>query len=267
VGKNPGGVFRLDPKLREFATDLQWERLKAWAECGGPYLAAAKLGISAKLVYQARDRVERAALRAAASHDSDTKTEWRKPTLTEEYGEPPGPAFVHGPVVEYTSRPDNTFLFGVVSDNHAGSKYERLDVLADLFRRFSDAGADRVFHAGNWIDGDSRFNTHDVHTRGMDAQIRHLIDIWPRVGLTTYAIWGKDHEGWYAQREGVDVGRYCEHRFRDHVRSDWIDLGFMEAHVLSAMPTLALRGLCLWLIQEVERRTHSAIRSSRLSTP
>jgi hypothetical protein len=208
VGKNPGGVFRLDPKLREFATDLQWERLKAWAECGGPYKAAVKLGITNKLVYQARERVERkAALHAAASQGSSTKPEWRKPTLTEEYGEPPGPAFVHGPVIEYTSRPDNTFLFGVVSDNHAGSKYERTDVLDDLFRRFATAGADRVFHAGNWIDGDSRFNTHDVHTRGMDAQIRHLIDIWPRVGLTTYAIHGDDHEGWFGQREGVDVAR------------------------------------------------------------
>jgi hypothetical protein len=90
VGKNPGGVFRLDPKLREFATDLQWERLTAWAECGGPYKAAIKLGVTNKLIYQARQRVEgKAARHAAAGSDSDTKPEWRKPTLTEEYGEPP----------------------------------------------------------------------------------------------------------------------------------------------------------------------------------
>ena len=53
-----------------------------------------------------------------------------------------------------------------------------------LFRRFAEAQADRVFHAGNWIDGDARFNTHDVHTRGLNAQIRHLVDVWPKVGLS-----------------------------------------------------------------------------------
>lgn len=142
------------------------------------------------------------------------------------------PAFIGGPVFEYVSRPDNTFLFGATSDNHLGSKYERLDVLDGLYDFFASEGADRVFNAGNWIDGEARFNKFDLHTHGMDAQLAYLAKHYPqREGLTTYAVAGDDHEGWYGQREGVDIGRYAENVMRQAGRQDWVNLGYMEAHV------------------------------------
>lgn len=142
------------------------------------------------------------------------------------------PAFIGGPVFEYVSRPDNTFLFGATSDNHLGSKYERLDVLNALYDRFAEEGADRVFNAGNWIDGEARFNKFDLHTHGMDAQLAYLAAEYPkREGLVTYAVAGDDHEGWYGQREGVDIGRYAENVMRNAGRQDWVNLGYMEAHV------------------------------------
>lgn len=142
------------------------------------------------------------------------------------------PAFIGGPVFEYVSRPDNTFLFGATSDNHLGSKYERLDVLNALYDRFAEEGADRVFNAGNWIDGEARFNKFDLHTHGMDAQLAYLAAEYPkRNGLVTYAVAGDDHEGWYGQREGVDIGRYAENVMRNAGRQDWVNLGYMEAHV------------------------------------
>lgn len=142
------------------------------------------------------------------------------------------PAFIGGPVYEYISRPDNTFLFGATSDNHLGSKYERLDVLNELYDVFASEGADRVFNAGNWIDGEARFNKFDLHTHGMDAQLAYLAAEYPkRQGLVTYAVAGDDHEGWYGQREGVDIGRYAEHVMQQAGRSDWVNLGYMEAHV------------------------------------
>lgn len=134
--------------------------------------------------------------------------------------------------LRYFSRPDNTFVFGAVGDQHIGSKYHREDVSEKLYDAYAAQGVDRVFNTGNWIDGDARFNRFDVEAHGLEAQCRLLAEKFPkRDGLTTYAIWGDDHEGWYAQREGVDVGRYAESVMRAEGRTDWVDIGFMEAHV------------------------------------
>ena len=160
---------------------------------------------------------------------------------------PPQSAHVGGPTFEFLSRPDNTFLFGATSDNHLGSKYSRLDVLNSLYDTFAGEGVDAVLNAGNWIDGEARFNTHDLLVHGMDAQMRYLAEHYPkRKGIKTYAVSGDDHEGWYAQREGIDVGRYAERVMRDSGRDDWIDVGYMEAHIrlinanTGATSTLAL---------------------------
>lgn len=131
----------------------------------------------------------------------------------------------------YQSRPDGTYLFGAMGDTHCGSKYERLDVLNRLYERYAAAGVDRVFHAGNWIEGESRFNKYDLSVYGMDAQVRHLAAVYPRVpGVATYAVAGDDHEGWYGQREGVNIGKYAENAMRDAGRDDWHDCGYMEAN-------------------------------------
>ncbi len=144
----------------------------------------------------------------------------------------PSPAFVNGPRFSFTTEPDHTFAFGAVGDCHLGSKYERLDVLEDLYDYFAERGVTTVFHTGNWIDGEARFNVHDLHTRGVDAQLRYLAKHYPqRPGITTYAVTGDDHEGWYAQREGIDIGAYAQRVFRDAGRTDWVDLGYMEAPV------------------------------------
>lgn len=142
----------------------------------------------------------------------------------------PPASFIDGHVLEITSRPDNTFIFGAAGDLHAGSKYTRWDVREDLYRQFIEAGAQCSFDTGNWIDGDASFNRYDVEATGLDRQCRLLAERHPK-GLPTYAIWGDDHEGWYVQREGVDVGRYCESIMRE-AGHEWTNLGFMEAHVL-----------------------------------
>lgn len=133
----------------------------------------------------------------------------------------------------YTSRPDGTYVFGVCSDQHLGSKYERLDILHRLYDWFAERGVDRVFNAGNWIDGEGKLNRNDLLVHGLEAQVDYLIANYPkRPGITTYAVWGDDHEGWFSQREAIDVGRFTERKMREAGRSDWVDLGFMEAAVL-----------------------------------
>lgn len=158
---------------------------------------------------------------------------WKKTQAGQVAEEPysPVPAYVGGGAVILRSGADNKFKFGVAGDKHIGSKYHRDDVLADLYRRFEQAGVDAVFDTGNWIDGDARFNTHDVVVRGLDNQVSLMAEIHPRIEAPTYAVWGDDHEGWYAQREGIDVGMYAAHRMRE-AGHNWYDLGFMEAHVI-----------------------------------
>lgn len=132
----------------------------------------------------------------------------------------------------YHSRPDSTYVFGVCSDQHLGSKYERLDVLNDLYDWFASRGVDRVFNAGNWIDGDDEKTKHDIAVHGLEPQLDYLVSNFPqREGITTYAVWGEDHEGWYARRESLDVGRFAQRMMRETGRTDWVDLGFMEAAV------------------------------------
>lgn len=132
---------------------------------------------------------------------------------------------------DYRSRKDNTFVFGFTSDNHLGSKYERLDVLHELYDWFAIKRVDRVFNAGNWIEGEARFNKFDIHVYGMENQIDYLVANYPqRKGITTYAVAGDDHEGWYSQKEGVNIGRFAERSMREAGRYDWVDMGYQEAY-------------------------------------
>ena len=136
----------------------------------------------------------------------------------------------HSGVLEYVSRPDNTYIFGACGDFHLGSRYERLGCAEALFDRYADEEVDRVFDAGNWIDGEARFNKFDIHTHGMGPQLDYLAAHYPRRdGIETFAVSGDDHEGWYGQREGVNIGAYAEHHMRDAGRNDWHHVGFMEA--------------------------------------
>ncbi len=136
-----------------------------------------------------------------------------------------------------------THVFGWTGDNHAGSKYARLDALRDTYKRFADAGVDRVFHTGNWIDGEAHFNRYDLLVHGMDGQIDYLAQEYPISPLHTYAVAGNDHEGWYGAREGIDIGRHAELLMHKAGRSEWHHLGHMEAYVPLQHPTSGLTSM------------------------
>jgi predicted phosphodiesterase len=144
---------------------------------------------------------------------------------------PPPAAYLEGDHLVIESRPDNTYLFGVASDRHHASKYHRNDVLQDLHERFERAGVDAVIDCGNYIDGDSRFNKHDVVRHGLDPQLDLMATETPRIDAPTYAVWGDCHEGWYAAREGIDVGAHAQMVMRQRGHN-WTNLGYMEAHVV-----------------------------------
>ena len=137
-----------------------------------------------------------------------------------------------GSFAELVSDRDGWFTFGALGDTHLCSKYERLDCLNWFYDEAVSRGIRVMLHAGNWIDGEARFNVHDLKVHGLDAQMRYLAEHYPaRPGMTTWAVTGKDHEGWYASRAGVDVGRYAENAMREAGRRDWCDLGYMESYI------------------------------------
>lgn len=132
---------------------------------------------------------------------------------------------------------DGWHLFGAIGDNHLGSKYARLDVLNSVYDSFVEAGVTVVFNTGNWIDGEARFNKHDLLEHGMDRQIEYFLDHYPRkAGITTYLIAGDDHEGWYTQREGIDIGQYMQSRAEARGRDDLKFIGYMEQFVKVPQP-------------------------------
>lgn len=121
------------------------------------------------------------------------------------------------------------FRFGVTADNHLASRYARLDVLNCLYDVWEAEGVTTVYQCGNMIEGDASFNKHEVYCHGLERQGQYFVENWPqRKGVSTHFITGDDHEGWYTQREGVDVGRYLEGQAKIAGRNDLQFLGHME---------------------------------------
>jgi hypothetical protein len=132
--------------------------------------------------------------------------------------------------LELLSRDDNTFLISGIGDLHAASKYCRWDVREDLIKRAEAKGVQAIFDTGNWIEGESHFNRYELEAIGLDPQCHILARKHPRTSIPIYAVTGDDHEGWYAKRDGLDVGRYAESIMRTEGHN-WTNLGYMEAEV------------------------------------
>lgn len=136
------------------------------------------------------------------------------------------------PSLSLKSDKENRFRIGAITDTHGSSKYHRRDVLEAEYDRFAARGVTTVLHAGNYIEGEAPFNRYDIEVSGIDAQLQMLARDYPkRKGITTYFVVGDDHEGWYAQRDGIDVGKYTERVMREAGRDDFLYLHYMEADI------------------------------------
>ena len=104
------------------------------------------------------------------------------------------------------------------------------DAAYDLFE---SEGVTDVFHTGNYIEGEARFNKNDILVHGMTNQVKHFINNYPqRDGITTHFVAGDDHEGWYYQQQGIDIGAYTEMEAVKAGRTDLKYLGYLEADVM-----------------------------------
>lgn len=131
------------------------------------------------------------------------------------------------------------YRFGVISDTHYGSKYAREDVVDDLYDWYASEGIERVYHCGNWIDGEARFNRYELldDAHGMQAQVEMFVKRYPtRKGIRTFYVAGDDHEGWYQQRESIEIGQFLENVARREERKDLVYLGYKEAFITLEHP-------------------------------
>jgi predicted phosphodiesterase len=111
-----------------------------------------------------------------------------------------------------------TMKVGVISDNQLGNQASRLDVLRTAYDHYKAEGIEAVYHAGNMIDGYSRFNMHELIREAgisLESQTNYARLVYPKMpGIVTYFITGDCHEGWYMRENGINVGAYMESRFR-----------------------------------------------------
>jgi hypothetical protein len=136
-------------------------------------------------------------------------------------------------IIKGDPRAEWTHHFLVLSDNHLCNRNSRLDVLKAAYDHAEQSGITIALNAGNYIDGEARFNkTELIVAPGMDRQMDYMIQEYPRrQGIKTLFIDGDDHEGWYAQREGIIPGQYLEMRARKAGRNDLEYLGYSEADI------------------------------------
>jgi|ERR1700761_6853750 len=127
----------------------------------------------------------------------------------------------------------NEVKIGALGDNHLCNRHSRLDVLQHAYKHFKALGITKVYNTGNWIDGEMKFNKTELLTApGLDNQIEYCLNEYPAEdGIVTEYIAGDDHEGWYQQREGIEVGKYLQLKAEAAGRFDLKYLGYAEHDV------------------------------------
>jgi predicted phosphodiesterase/biotin operon repressor len=127
--------------------------------------------------------------------------------------------------------------FGLLTDTHLCSKFARLDILEAAYDIFAKDGITEVFHAGNIIDGEFKYNRYEICAHGVHDQSNYLADYYPqRKGITTYFVTGDCHEGWYQKDCGLRIGWYMQNWCQNRGRNDLIHIGHIEQDVIFERP-------------------------------
>lgn len=124
----------------------------------------------------------------------------------------------------------HVFRFGVTSDEHICSHKACVTELHALFDIFQERGIKTVLNCGNWIDGHKAgINDSEITHTTLRDQVAEFVRLYPqRDGITTHFIAGDDHEGWYQQRTGLQIGAYAQEQAEKAGRFDLKYLGYQE---------------------------------------
>lgn len=98
--------------------------------------------------------------------------------------------------IEYWTEQSRYYKFGVISDTHLCNRNSRLDVLYALYDKFEQEGIEVVFHAGNLLDGETRYNGQELLVHGVEGQVEYLYRNYPQKdGMITKFITGECFDG------------------------------------------------------------------------
>jgi hypothetical protein len=144
-------------------------------------------------------------------------------------------------VIKHAYEPEmwkgDKLVFGFSSDNHMCNFNSREDVNELLYDIFEQEGIRVVYNGGNMIDGEHRFNKNEIFVHGCTNQLKYCAEHYPyRKDIITKFVAGDDHEGWYVQREGINVGKYLVGHRKDLGRNDFQYMGYGEADILLSDP-------------------------------
>lgn len=140
--------------------------------------------------------------------------------------------------------------FGLISDTHLSSKFERLDALEAMYDRFDREGIKLVFHCGDLTDGFGVYKGQEFELKhlGQEDQINHVIRNYPkRSGITTVVIGGNHDLKMYekggcdpliqvtrARRDIAYIGQYSARvKMGDMVTADMLHPTGSQAYALS----------------------------------
>lgn len=136
---------------------------------------------------------------------------------------------------------EGEFVFGTCGDAHYGSVYADMDAVSKLYDVYDDVFLNLekqdelpIFMTGNYLEGVSRFNKHEIDVWGVSNQVEGFIREYPHIdGIKTYFVDGDDHEGWFTKELGVNTGEYLESIAETKFdRYDLVYLGYMEQDVV-----------------------------------
>ena len=105
--------------------------------------------------------------------------------------------------------------FGIVSDNHTGSKYQQMTILKTAYADFIQQKVAFVLHAGDITDGINMYRgqVSELFLHGADEQAEYIVEYYPKAPFKTYIISG-NHDTSYKRAVGYNVVRHgiCDKR-------------------------------------------------------
>jgi predicted phosphodiesterase len=108
--------------------------------------------------------------------------------------------------------------FGIVSDTHLCSNYERLNELHTFYAICEKVGVSEIIHAGDIIDGNGKMyrgQLNEIHTYGVMRQVKYAVKNYPKIeGINTYFICGNHCLSFYNDN-GIDIGKLIEEKRED----------------------------------------------------
>lgn len=110
----------------------------------------------------------------------------------------------NAPVAEYFG---SSYKFGVVSDLHLGSLYDRHDIIETAWGILKKEGVKEVFVPGDIHEGIRMYpgQEFEVEYHGADAQLQHSIDSWPEYKGMKSIVIGGNHDFSFVKHGNFDI--------------------------------------------------------------